>query len=1400
VRNFSLFISFIFIDLNVPLRPNFNMQKFCLKVNSFLSELPFTSDKQRTGSIRVLQTDDFFTIFCLTILWIGRAVRNWQVSFRKILLLLIIGAPFALKAETAPYEIALRNQPFIPPAGEFFIPSPVSDGKDGRVHLLIQLEKHLQRGDRARFEAHGIRLLHYFPDRAYVASMPCEIQKSVLQKLGVRWAGSLPPESKIHPRILQGLLGDWSGYDVTRRVFAVSLMKDVGLEIARGALTLRGFEVGDELHSTHLLFVAALPEQVRELAALDFVLHIAEAPPPLTPTNDIARQRVHADEVQLLPYDLSGRGVTALVYDGDIVDRTHNDFSPNRVILGESYIPLWHATHVAGTLGGNGTNSNGQYRGMAPEVRMVSMEYEACVPNCLYDSPQDIEENYQEAMTNYGAEVANNSLSSNVATNGYPCAWEGDYETTSQLSDAIVRGSLGQPFIVVFAAGNERSPPARCGDNYGTMGVPAGAKNIITVGASDDEDNMSSFSSWGPTDDGRLKPELCAPGVNITSTFPGNDYYRISGTSMATPVVSGCIALLLEQWHRFLPGHPAPLPETVKALLVASALDRGNIGPDFRFGHGIINIQKAIDFLLNLGFFEAELNTGETFSQLFEVPDTLSALDIALAWSDVPGEYNVTPSLVNDLNLWLVSPSAGTFRPWVLNPAYPDLPAGTGIDSLNVVERVHVDAPESGQWTLFVGGILPGSETQSFAVAGNVMLNGAMALVRGLVRDSLSQEPLAAKVEVAGGAPSVNANTEGKFALPVFRDSTYAIRAWLHSYRPDTELVAVGDVAEVLRDFDLTLATSATIEGHVYNMGGRPVAGATISIVETPVPAARTDTAGYFSLSAPGGAVYQIVADYEGSTADTIIFLPENEVVQVSFALSDLRFLPSGPDTYGYVAYEQNDIEEPARFDWLEISPSLGGPGAVIHFSHNDSLAHFPLPFVFRYYSHDYTEATLCADGWLALGFTNEADRTQSPIPDSDGPAAMIAPFWDDMDVLTGGDVSTYYDESRGRFIIEFNRVPQHRPRDSLATFQLILYDPLVRPTPSCDGEIVLQYALLQYFYDERDDGGTVGIESPDELTGMQIVFDAIYNIAAFPIRSGTAIRFTTAMPTAYGSVAGQVHAIPPLENMSEVIIAFGCHRVCPDTQGCFAVDSVVAGTYRMEATCPGYETGLQEATIDSGLTTWVIFEIWRLDPPRNLQASVEDTVVTLTWQPPLFEPAPPGIVHDPALSALQLGPSKGGGSIESLSHYKVYRDGEFRASVEETTYVEGVSHGEYEYWVVAVYDGGESDTSSHVQVTVSSVSSDHEADIPNAFFLSPNYPNPFNATTRIEYGLPRRALVRFDIFDVLGRRVARLTDGWKEAGYHELDFDARRLPTGLYFCQMRAADFRQVHKMLLIR
>ena len=216
-------------------------------------------------------------------------MSRWRPSLYTIVFMWVAMAFWTSRVEATPYEIAFKGSPFVPPAEEFSLPSGAPGVFDGRIHLLVQLWHHLEQGDRFRFMRRGVMLLHYFPDRAYVASIPVEFNESVLPTLGVRWAGPLPTDSKIHPRIQRGDFSDWSRYGPDERVFSLNIVKDVALSRARRYLTNHGFVVGDGLRSTHVLFVAARPERVEQLASYDFVLFIAEAPPPLTETNDIAR-------------------------------------------------------------------------------------------------------------------------------------------------------------------------------------------------------------------------------------------------------------------------------------------------------------------------------------------------------------------------------------------------------------------------------------------------------------------------------------------------------------------------------------------------------------------------------------------------------------------------------------------------------------------------------------------------------------------------------------------------------------------------------------------------------------------------------------------------------------------------------------------------------------------------------------------------------------------------------------------------------------------------------------------------------------------------------------------------------------------------------------------------------
>src|SRR5439155_14852420 len=281
----------------------------------------------------------------------------------------------------------------------------------------------------------------------------------------------------------------------------------------------------------------------------------------------------------------------------------------------------------------------------------------------------------------------------------------------------IVTGLYGKPISVVFAAGNLRSmqPIDDCSAGpYGTIGPPATAKNVITVGAiNSDGRAMTIFSSWGPVRDGRLKPELVAPGAEVgndggvTSTVPDNSYGVLSGTSMATPVVSGAVALLVEDYRAHYNGQD-PAPSTLKGLLVHTASDLDddtswfNKGPDFASGYGLVQIQDAVDQLRNQGFLVGQVGHQATDTYLFPVPDGSSSVKVTLVWDDPPATENAALAVVNDVDLVVRDLLGQRFYPWTLDPSNPSVPASRDKeDHLNVVQQAAADPyPPSGNPTV----------------------------------------------------------------------------------------------------------------------------------------------------------------------------------------------------------------------------------------------------------------------------------------------------------------------------------------------------------------------------------------------------------------------------------------------------------------------------------------------------------------------------------------------------------------------------------------------------------------------------------------------------------------------------------------------------------------------------
>jgi hypothetical protein len=393
-----------------------------------------------------------------------------------------------------------------------------------------------------------------------------------------------------------------------------------------------------------------------------------------------------------------------------------------------------HSTHVAGTVGGDGapSSSGGRGRGVATGTSILSAGYQQVGGTMLFwDNAGDIEADYTLARNTHNADLGTNSIGSNTASNGYPCDREGDYDLTGSLLDGMVRddnASINGSVILTWANGNERGGASgRCGANYLTTAPPSCAKNPIHVGAlNSDGGSMTSFSSWGPCDDGRMKPVISAPGcetgrvtgeTSVYSSLAGTNtsYGGFCGTSMATPAVAGAVALLIEDWraHGFGAANDRPLPALVKAWLIHGARDLGEDGPDFIYGYGAVDMKKTVDILRagngSLGDAATAWGTGSATNgsvdnYFLTVPTNTAELKATLAWDDFAAAAFVASAPVNDLKLELIAPDSTVRNAWVLSAANPHLPATTGVNSLDNQEQVLVQNPAAGVWTIRVTG------------------------------------------------------------------------------------------------------------------------------------------------------------------------------------------------------------------------------------------------------------------------------------------------------------------------------------------------------------------------------------------------------------------------------------------------------------------------------------------------------------------------------------------------------------------------------------------------------------------------------------------------------------------------------------------------------------------------
>ncbi len=636
-------------------------------------------------------------------------------------------------AQGEPRYIRLRHgiidtsQPERPAAAA----QPAQGGQAASGLYLVQFRDHLQPAWRAALAAQRIELLQYVPDDAFVARLDGASLRELRALPFVRWVGEYKPEYKMHDRVRAAQAGPQPAQQAITVLLSPSSTPP---EIAR---TRAAFQSVHQ-HATHRFGVVirgVVPSRLLQTLAESPAVLWIEPAPKMKLVDAVSSKIVGGDCggpwtcTQELGFD--GTGVRVAVADSGLDTGRTNDMHPDlagRVTafffhgnLTDAADYHGHGTHVAGIVAGNGAtgevDESGELYGLgvAPGATIIAQRIFDGDGN--FEAPSSFEVLTHDAVR-AGADIGNNSWGDDT---------QGRYDVSAAEFDALVRDADietpgDQQYFLEFSAGNAAA--------IQTIGSPAVAKNVIATGASqnnrsdfviyaDGQEAMADFSSRGPAEDGRIKPDVVAPGTWIASLRSkyandenawleiSSNYFYMGGTSQAGPHISGAAAALMQYYvDTYAMGKPSPA--LLKAALINAAVDmedEAGTGPTPNMDEGwgrvdlteIINSARTHDFIDQTNL----LATGQTYERQIIISSGEEPFKVTLAYTDYPGFPAVLPALVNDLDLEVIAPDGRIYHgnQFELGESVPDAP---GSDNLNNVECVRISLPFAGEYRVRV--------------------------------------------------------------------------------------------------------------------------------------------------------------------------------------------------------------------------------------------------------------------------------------------------------------------------------------------------------------------------------------------------------------------------------------------------------------------------------------------------------------------------------------------------------------------------------------------------------------------------------------------------------------------------------------------------------------------------
>ena len=681
----------------------------------------------------------------------------------------------------------------------------ISRDLDGNRHVVLRAAAPLSQADREDLAARGIVIQRAMAGGRYIARVTGTVSDARVASVE-----PLSADEKIHS----------SAYREAARGRALANVKvffhdDISFDNARSAVLSAGGALEDVLATSFapMRYVSAkIPAYSLTVLASDDRVLMISGPRGFGLKNDNATSAAvsHVTDVLAAPYGLTGQGVAVSLFELAQAQETHVEFGGRmtQFASGGSSGDKQHATHVAGTIGAAGVREDA--KGMAPKASIFQYRVSlGASGEPLYHTPKDTD------LITHGIVADNNSWGfSRIgwSNSGGFWVWEDtaeyygayDYEYTAPL-DEITRN---RGVLFVHSAGNEGDdgPTGTWGEHrhvdaqgspdttktycysqnlsgtdcpapgctagacetakhhtlspYDTLSLTGAAKNVITVGAVDSQQGLLALSSRGPAKDGRVKPDVVARGSFVVSSVPTNSYGTASGTSMASPVVTGIAALITEQYRRTFA--KTPIAQELKALIIAGADDLGRPGPDYAYGFGLADAKKSVDLLVaDKGNKNRIRTVSVEQGQTFEMPIVVSAgenVRVVLHWADPPvflpeNQVHTAKALVNDLDLKVIGPTGATVLPYVLDKNNITADATRGVNTVDNTEELEIANAAAGAYRIQVKGTAIPQGPQSATI---------VTTARAARTCSDVQEPN----DSAGGAfgnLSSNANIHGGF-------------------------------------------------------------------------------------------------------------------------------------------------------------------------------------------------------------------------------------------------------------------------------------------------------------------------------------------------------------------------------------------------------------------------------------------------------------------------------------------------------------------------------------------------------------------------------------------------------------------------------------------------------------